>query len=215
MTDENKYLQIVSETNADISPYFNLAINQEDFRDILVKHLLNTDSINVYYHSYLILNKVTKTEPSLFYHYWDNFSSLLSYENSYHRNYGMELIANIVIVDKENLFEQIIDDYYKQLADEKISTIKYCISNSATIIKAKPKLATNIIFRIIASLRVNDNTEKHQNFLISAFLKLLFSINNDVIDKIVVNDFLNDILNSTKSKKLIREIKKYGTQQKI
>ena len=48
MIDENKYLQVVSETNADITPYFDIAISQEDFRDILVKYLLETDSINVY-----------------------------------------------------------------------------------------------------------------------------------------------------------------------
>lgn len=212
MIDENKYLQVVSETNADITPYFDIAISQEDFRDILVKHLLEIDSINVYYHSYLILNEVTKAEPSLFYHYWDQFSSLLSYDNSYHRNYGMELIANLVVVDKENRFELIVDDYYKQLNDEKISTKKYCISHSAKIINEKPKLANRIISKIIESLRVNDNTEKHQNFLISELIKLLSSVDYDLLDKIAVNDFLKDVLNTTKSDKVKREIKKYSAQ---
>lgn len=212
MIDENKYLQIVSKTKADITPYLELARSHEAFREILVKYLMTTDSINVYYHSYLILNEVTKTEPSLFYCYWEEFSSLLHYNNSYHRNYGMDLIANLIVVDKDNLFEQIIDDYYKQLKDEKISTVKYCISNSVRIIRAKPKFAKRIISAIIDSLRINDNSEKHQNFLISEFLKLLTAIDNEWFDQIAVNEFLKDVFITSKSKKIKREINKYGAQ---
>ncbi len=212
MIDENKYLQIVSDTKADITPYFDLAKSQKDFRDILVKHLLDTDSINVYYHSYMILDEATKVEPSLFYCYWAKFSSLLHYKNSYHRNYGMHLIANLMVVDKDNLFEHIIDDYYKQLNDEKISTIKYCISNSGKIIKEKPELTTGIISKIIKSLRINDKSEKHQNFLISEFLKLLNTTDTDLLDLIEVKDFLKDVLSTTKSEKLKREINKYTKQ---
>lgn len=215
MIDEQKYLQIVSETKADITQFVDLAINQDYFRDILVKHLLDNDSINIYYHSYLILNEATKIKPSLFYGYWDKFTSLLKYDNSYHRNYGMDLIANLVTIDKDNLFELIIDDYYKQLHDEKISTIKYCISNSSKIIQEKPQLTTRIIQKIIDSLKVNDHSEKHQNFLVSEFLKLLTSIDNDILDMIAVNDFLKDVVNNTKSDKIKKEIKKYSTQHAI
>jgi hypothetical protein len=215
MIDENKYLQIVSETKANIIPFFDLAISQENFRDILVKHLIDNDSINIYYHSYLILNEATKSKPSLFYYYWDKFSLLLQYDNSYHRNYGMDLIANLISVDKDNNFDLIIDDYYKQLYDEKVSTIKYCISNSATIIKYKPQLTTIIISKIIDSLRFNDTSDRHQNFLISEFLKLLTLIDNKMLDMTAVNGFLRDVLTNTKSEKIKREIKKHGTQHAI
>jgi hypothetical protein len=212
MIDEKDYLQIVSEIKADITPFFDLAISQDNFRDILVKHLLENDSINIYYHSYLILHKTTKINPSIFYCYWDKFSLLLKYDNSYHRNYGMDLIANLITVDKDDNFELIIDDYYKQLNDEKVSTIKYCINNSAAIIKEKPQLAKRIISKIIDSLRVNDNSERHQNFLILKFLKLLTLIDINLFDLKIVNDFLKDVLNITKSDKIKREIKKYVTQ---
>jgi hypothetical protein len=215
MIDEYKYLQIVSETKADISPFFDLAISQKNFRDILVKHLIDNNSINIYYHSYLILNEATKSEPSLFYCYWDKFSLLLQYDNSYHRNYGMDLIANLIAVDKDNNFDLIINDYYKQLYDEKVSTIKYCISNSATIIKYKPQLTTIIFSKIIDSLRISDNSDRHQNFLISEFLQLLTSIDNKTLDMTAVNRFLKDVLTNTKSEKIKREIYKYGTQHTI
>lgn len=215
MIDENKYLKDVSKTNPDISPYFDLAINQGDLRDILVNHLLTNDSINVYYHSYLILKEATKREPLLFYNYWDKFTLLLRYDNSYHRNYGMDLIANLIAVDTKNFFDLIIDDYYKQLHDEKVSTIKYCISNSVTIIKYKPQFTKIIITKIIDSLRFNNNSDRYQNFLTSEFIKLLSSIDSSKFDKKAVSEFLVDVLKNTNSNKIKREIKKYSTQHMV
>ena len=213
MIKEEEYLQTVSETNVDFTPLIDIAINEVAFRDILIKQLQENEAINIYYHSYLILNEVTKTAPSLFYCYWYNFVYLLKHENSYHRNYGMDLIANVIPVDKDNLFEPILEDYYKQLYDEKIVTIKHCIGNSSAIIKEKPQLATIIISKIIDSLRVNTNPEKHQNFLISKFIKLLSSIDKNLLDTKTVGDFLSTVINDTKSDKIRKEIKKYSTQQ--
>lgn len=209
---EKEYLQTVSGTNVDITPFINIAINEESFRDILIKHLMENEAINIYYHSYLILNEGSKSAPSLFFCYWDNFVCLLKHENSYHRNYGMDLIANIIPVDKDNLFEPILKDYYKQLYDEKIVTIKHCISNSSTIIKEKPQFATIIVSRIIDSLSLNTNSEKRQDFLLLKFLKLLSSIDHNLLDMKTVGDFLLTVFNNTKSDKIKREIRKYGTQ---
>ncbi len=212
MMDEKNYLLTVSETKVDITPFFDIAINDGSFRDILVKNLLENDSINIYYHSYLILEKATKNDPSLFYRYWENFASLLKHQNSYHRNYGMGLIANLISEDKNNHFDLIVENYYKQLHDEKISTIKCCINNSAIIIKEKSHLASMIISKIIDSLRINTNSEKHQNFLLSEFIKLLSSIDHNLPDKKHIGDFLTSVSNETKSDKIKREIKKYELQ---
>lgn len=206
MIDEAKFLEIVSETNADIGALIDLTKDREDLRDLLVKHLLETDSINVYYHSYLILNEASKVDPSIFYCYWDKFVSLLEKSNSYHRNYGMDLLANLAIVDKYNKFELIIDLYYRQLYDKKITTKKKCIGNSYKIIKYKPNLTTTIITKIINSLIINDNSERHQNYLISEFLKLLALSDNDLLDITIVNRFLKDVLADTTSRKIKKEI---------
>ena len=191
--EEKDFLLTLSDTKADITPYPALALKDSKFRDILVRQLLNNHAINVYHHSFLILHEAIKTEPSLFYCYWDGFSSLLKHGNSYHRNYGMALIANLIAVDKDNRFELIMDDYFKQLEDEKISTIKYCISNSLIIIKAKPVFGKTIISRIIHSLRFNDHSDRHQKFLVSVFLKLLASIDKDFQEMAIVKEFIRDI----------------------
>jgi hypothetical protein len=212
MFEEKKYLDIVSETKADITPFIDLAISENQFRDVLTKHLLHNNAINIYYHSYMIIHKAIRINPSLFFCYWNEFSSLLKYDNSYHRNYGMDLIANLAALDKNDQFKLIIEDFYKQLYDKKISTIKYCISYSEIIVKSKPQLASTIIRKIIGSLRVNDNSDRYQNFLINGFLKFLTSIDKELPDKTEVKSFLKDVLISTKSVKIKKEINKYFIQ---
>ncbi len=65
------------------------------------------------------------------------------------------------------------------------------------------------IEKVIDSLRINDNSDRHQNFLISEFLKLLSSIDSIIIDLIDVNELLEDVLQYTKSDKVRREINYY------
>jgi len=61
----------------------------------------------VYYHSYYIIARASEISPELFYEYWDDFATLLNHENSYHRDFGLSLIANLTKIDKINKFSNI------------------------------------------------------------------------------------------------------------
>ena len=119
----------------------------------------------------------------------------------------MELLAQLAVVDVDNKFESIIEDYYKQLNDEKISTIKCCISCSLIVIDQKPQLASEIISKIVYSLNKSTHSDRHQNFLISGLLRLLSSIELNISEQKFVVDFLNTVYDNTKSAKIKREIK--------
>ncbi len=213
MISEEQYLTEVSKTKANISIFIEEAGSVRIFRNIVVEQLLNNEKINVYYHSYIILNKAIKNNPGKFFEYWDNFASLLHHSNSYHRNYAMELISQLISEDQNNKFELIFNDFYKQLYHEKISTRKYCISYSANIIKQKPEMADRIISEIIKSLRLNSNTEKHQNFLLLEFIKILTSIKHIPIQNSYVTEFLKDAKEGTGSGKIRKAIDCYITIQ--
>ena len=47
MIYEQEYLKVVSETKADITSYINNAIEDSDFRNVLIHHLLTNNSINI------------------------------------------------------------------------------------------------------------------------------------------------------------------------
>jgi len=208
----NEYIELVSKQNADIESLIESLTKKvlidEAFRQMVTDQLLSCNYIMVYYHSYLIIEAASKEEPLLFYDSWDKFVSLLDYKNSYHRNYGMQILANLTKVDDQNKFELIIDKFYKQLDDEKFLTRRYCILNSREIIKNKPFLSDSIINRLINFIRTTDNSEKQQNLIISDFVYLVSDIVSQIKKKEDLLEFLLMIKDQMKSNKVKRQILK-------
>ena len=206
MTEEN-YLNIVSQTNANIDNLWTETIENEEFRELVIKHLTTNDKINVYYHSYLILLNATKEFPKTLYPYWSKIEKLLFHENSYHRKYASDIISNLISIDIEDRFFSIFEAYYQHLNDEKISNKSNCILNSIKIVKHNPKLSEKIILKIIGSLQFNENTEKQQDYLLSTFNEFLNKIQiNEIETAEVVVNFLNLVNTHTQSKKVKKEI---------
>jgi len=208
MTEES-YLNVVSQTNANIDNLWTETIENEWFRKLVITHLTTNDKINVYYHSYLILLSATKEFPIVFYPYWSEIEQLLFHENSYHRKYASDIIANLICVDTEDRFLSIFDAYYQQLDDEKISNKSNCIVNSIKIVKHKPKVSKKVILKIIYSLQFSENTEKQQTYLLSIYIKFLNEVQIDEIETIeTVVNFLNLVNQHTQSEKLKKEMAK-------
>jgi hypothetical protein len=208
MTEE-KFLNIVSQSNANIDNLWTETIENEWFRELVIKHLTTNDKIDVYYHSYLIILYATKEFPIIFYPYWNEIAQLLFHENSYHRKYASDIIANLICIDTEERFPSIFDIYYRQLDDQKISNKSNCILNSIKIVKHSPKLSEEVIQKIINSLQFNENTEKQQNYLLSIFNQFLNEVQIDKIETIgLVLNFLNLVNQHTQSEKVKKEIAK-------
>lgn len=205
---EKEFLKIVSKTNAEIDSMIRLAIEDNDFRDLVVDHLIHNPSINTYYHSFLIIDAASKSNPELFYRYWNQFEKLFESDNSYHRNYGLIIIANLIVRDKGRRFEDLFKTYYKQLNDEKITTQKYCITNSRKIIEACPAMAHKIIAQIINSLKTNSYSEKHFHLLASEFFSLLLTNVRPSIDIISLENFIAYVKKTTTSKRIQKEADK-------
>ncbi|WP_430972837.1 hypothetical protein [Sunxiuqinia rutila] len=203
---ENDYLELVRETQVDIVPLVDRARLDWAFRDLVVQQLVSHQHINVYFHSYRIMQQLTAADPVGCFRYWDDFVGLLQHANSYHRNYGMDLLADLLSADLHKRFDAVFPDYYKQLQDEKISTRKYCISYSERIIRHRPDLTNRIVGEMIASLRMNENNESHQNFLLAAFLELLVQSGLSPVTNPELHGFLQEVLDTKIPPKLRREL---------
>jgi hypothetical protein len=205
-----EYIDLVSRQKYDIEPLIETltekVLTDEAFRQLVIDQLISHHSIMVYYHSYLIVEKASKKEPLLFYAYWDKFAPLLYYTNSYHRNYAMQIIANLTKVDAQNKFELLFDTYYRQLDDDKFLTRRYCILNSREIIKNKPFLSDLIIGKLIAFIKTSDNTEKQQNLLVSDFLNMIHDIFYVIRNTENVIGFILMLDKQTKSNKVKKQI---------
>lgn len=208
--DAKEYIDLISNQNPDIGQLIELlsdkVLSDGTLKQVVINQLISNSHILVYYHSFLILERAIRKEPSLFYSYWEKIESLLEHKNSYQRNYAMQLLARLTKVDDQKKFDKIIDKYYEQLTDEKFLTRRYCILNSLEIIRNRPELSEIIICKIVSSLKTSDCTEKQQNLLISDLIQMVSEIYSSLKDIKELSQFLLLVGNQNKSARLKKQI---------
>jgi hypothetical protein len=135
------------------------SINSEEQIELLFEGLTLKDD-KYRYNCLLLLEKITSKKVDWIYDRWDFLVEQLDSTNSYHRNIGLVLLANLSLSDLGNRFESILDKYLSHCNDEKFITQRQCIQNVWKIAVNKPALKD----RIIAHLK-NLNFSKHSNLL--------------------------------------------------
>jgi len=109
-----------------------------------------------------IVNKISEDNPDILYYKWDYFASFLESKNTYHNYIGIYIIANLVRVDSDELFEKIFDKYYKLLHHDSVIPAAHAALNSDKIARAKPALETKITSLL---LDLENNTHKHKELI--------------------------------------------------
>ena len=203
---EKEFIRVVSETNADINQFTEEDLSSKAFQELAVTQLMTSEQINVYYHSYHLLHKIAESRANDLVRFWDAFVKLLSHGNSYHRNYGMDLVSLLAVAVDEERLRKVLPEFYKQLEDPKISTRKYCINYSLPIINAKPVLAPKILTRIVGAIDVEDIPVKHKALLVKEFIKVLDE--SGVFMEENLWEILLTIVESMDSKPLKKEMNK-------
>ncbi|MHB1254246.1 MAG: hypothetical protein ACYCZ1_08770 [Candidatus Humimicrobiaceae bacterium] len=135
------------------------SINSEEQIELLFEGLVLKDD-KYRYNCLLLLEKITSKKVSWIYDRWDFLVGLLDSANSYRRNIGLILLANLSLSDLENRFENILDKYLSHCNDEKFITQRQCIQNVWKIAVNKPVFKEKIITHL-----KNLNYGKHSNLI--------------------------------------------------
>lgn len=210
--EKDTLLQEISDKNVDVDKFTNIIIEDELMRGEIVKQLLTNKKIMVYYHCYYIVAKASELKPYLFYHYWDEFALLLNHQNSYHRDIGLTIIANLTKIDDDNLFNNIFEEYLKHINDEKFMTAQCCVKNIGKIVKYKNDLAESIIDILLDIDSRCDYPEKQLELLKHGVLEVFERKYLESNNKKRINSFIKTTANSIspKTKKKAKQlIKKY------
>lgn len=101
------------------------------------------------FNSFKALLLISEEHPEALYPKWDFFEDLLDSDNNYLKYVAIYPIANLTRVDTENRFEQIFNEYYSILDDERTMTAARLAANSGKIAEAKPKLRSKITNRLL------------------------------------------------------------------
>ncbi|MCZ3365204.1 MULTISPECIES: hypothetical protein [Methanobacterium] len=204
---KNDLISEISDKNVDVDKFAEIVINKEPIRHEIINQMLNNTHIMVYYHSYNILAKASELKPELFYKYWDDFASLLNHENSYHRDFGLTLIANLTKVDFENKFSSVSKNYFKHINDAKFMTARHCIQNTAKIMANKSGLTEDILDILLNIDEICNFSEKQKALLKSDIIYVFDEFYEQIDRKEMINKFVKVELNSIspKTKKIARE----------
>ncbi|MBI5680307.1 MAG: hypothetical protein HZC47_05405 [Methanobacterium sp.] len=207
MTLKNDLISKISDKNVNIHEFVQIVINDGSIRDEIVNQMLNNKNIMVYYHSYYIISKASELKPEMFYKYWDEFVSLLNHENSYHRDFGLTLTANLTEVDKENKFSSIFEDYFKCINDSKFMTARHCIQNTAKILANKHELKDDVINMLLDIDNRCNFPQKQKALLKSDVIGVFDEFYGKITSKERINEFVKTELDSIspKTKKRARE----------
>jgi hypothetical protein len=211
--DTETLIREISVKDVDVDRFVRLTIDDECIRDEIVHQLVTHPWIMVYYHCYYVVSKASQKRPELFYQYWPRIAPLLKHENSYHRDIGLTIIANLTQVDVKDLFSGIFHGYFEHINDEKFMTGQCCVQNSIKVIKNKPAFRDEIIAMLLDVDHRCSYTEKQKGVLKSDVLDVLDEAYEDASDREGVDAFIRAGVNSIspKTRRRAKElVKKYG-----
>lgn len=210
-SEEDLILEI-SDKNFNKEKFVERIIEDSKIRDEIVQLMLNHPKIMVYHHSYSIISQASQMRPELFYQYWDDFALILDHPNSYHRDFGLVLLANLTPADKNNKFSDVFTDYYSHINDEKFMTARKCVQNTAKILESKGELTDNITDILLDVDERCDFSLKQKALLKSDIIELFYKFYEQINYKEQVNEFVKDELDSIspKTRKMAKKfMKKY------
>jgi hypothetical protein len=209
---KSEIIEKIAEKELDLNQFVQLVINDENARNEVVRQMLTNPAIMVYYHCYYIVNKASQSYPEMFYPYWNDFAVLLQHENSYHRDFGLELIGNLTKVDNDNQFSEIDNQFFSLINDEKFMTGNYCVKNLLKIYQHKDDQRKRILETLLEIDNRCDYTEKQKGVLKADVLEIFDVIYDDVQEREDIRKFIREQANSIspKTRKMAKVlIKKY------
>jgi hypothetical protein len=206
-------IEKIAEKDFDLNELVQIAITDENARNEIVHQMLTNSAIMVYYHCYYIVDKASQTHPEMFYSYWRKIAAMLHHENSYHRDFALEIIGNLAKVDQENRFAEIEDEYFGIVNDEKFMTGNCCVKNLLKIYRQKAQLRERVIDTLLDIDNRCDYTEKQKGVLKADVLEIFDEVYEQAPRRHEINDFIKAETNciSPKTRKKAKElIKKYS-----
>lgn len=208
-----KYETLIDEIkrkDVDIEKNAQRIISDIGCRNELVNQLMTSKDIMVYYHSYYVVSRASEIKPQIFYTYWDSFVSLLSNNNSYKRDIGMTLIANLISVDEERKLDNIFNEYIKCINDEKFMTAQCCVKNLKKIVQQRADIIDKVVQILLQIDDITSYPQRQKELLKYDVLAIFESVNAKADDKNNIQIFVEKCLGSIspKTKKMAKKLSK-------
>lgn len=210
---DNDLLKRIADKNVNIAEFVKMVMDDESLRTEIVKQLLTNKDIMVYYHCYYIVDQASTERPELFYHYWNDFATLLHHPNSYHRDIGLTVTANLTAVDSDRRFFGIMEHYLNHINDPKFMTALCMVRNTKKVIQNQPDLRERITNFLIGVDDRSNYPDKQKALLKCDIIEVFDELYETIKDQKRIKGFVRNEINSIspKTQKAAREfVKKHG-----
>ncbi len=208
--DPDDLARAISRADYDLEAFVRLIISDESSRDAIIDLMARHAHIMVYDHCFYIVSHACRECPRLFYPYWPVFTALLAHQNSYHRDYGLTLIAYLSGVDAENRFPPVFEDFFARLGDPKFMTAKRCIEMSKIVLRNRPEFREEILSRLLDIDRISQYTPDQKALMKCSVLDALEQEYEHLAEKTAANTMIRAEIGSSspKTRKKARELAK-------
>lgn len=170
---------------------------------LLVDWLSEKDD-KIRYQSLLVLQNRMKFSEDV-YPYWDVFHMKLKSNNSYQRSIGLLMIAGNVKWDKYHKFNEMFEDYFAILQDDKPITVRQCIQSLHEVIPYAEHLHKRIadVLMAVDILQLKETMQKLiLQDIIEALLLIKSQLKYEKIDQFISDAITGNILDKKTKKKL-------------
>lgn len=146
--------------------------------------MLEHPKIMVYYHSFYIIDRASCIKPELFYIYREAFTSLLKHSNSYHRDFGLTLLVNLLNGASEEEIQKFsvsLPMYLKCLYDEKFMTAECCVRNITRLLEMT-NVYDGVILKALIEIELYSNYPDKQKALMDGYIINAMEVLYDRVD---------------------------------
>ncbi|MBN2213522.1 MAG: hypothetical protein JW723_04700 [Bacteroidales bacterium] len=118
---------------------YELAISDRNFLKEIMDGL-SASNETYRYNCYKALLTMSEEAPLKLYSEWEFFHEMLKSDNAYHQMIGVTILANLTVVDNEEKFDEIFDEYFNLLDGRSLVTARYVAKGAGTVAQVKPVL---------------------------------------------------------------------------
>ena len=172
----------------------------------LLTSLLDEKNDDIRYASFLVLKNRSEKYEDVYGH-WDIFCEKLYSDNSYQRSIGIMLLAENIRWDKDNRFDDVVNDYLEHCKDEKFITSRQTIQSIKVWIHERPDLRKQITDTLLA-IDLNEFKETQRKLILIDILTVLIELQKVKSNERVSNYINKAFTDGMLDKKAMKEIEK-------
>lgn len=132
--------KVLEQKNTDnLDKVYDLAISDRNFLKELMDGLAS-DNETYRYNCYKVIQTMSEEAPLKLYSEWEFFHELMKSNNSFDQMMGVTILANLTVVDSDEKFDEMIDEYFCLLDARSLVTARYVAIGAGTIAQVKPAL---------------------------------------------------------------------------